>query len=92
MELAKELDTLTSVPAPRFSQVLKGGKEGGMGGVLSDENKVLWPLSSSGYREWVNRSESDIRSALKAKVVVGKGRAYASGSETPSDESLRMSA
>jgi hypothetical protein len=25
-------------------------------------------------------------------VVVGKGRAYASGSETPSDESLRMSA
>jgi len=94
MELAKELDTLTSVPAPRFSQVLRGGggKEGGMGGLLSDENKVLWPLSSSGYREWVNRSESDIRSALKAKVVVGKGRAYASGSETPSDESLRMSA
>jgi putative membrane protein len=92
MELAKELDTLTSVPAPKFSQVLKGGKEGGMGGVLSDENRVLWPLSSSGYGEWVNRSESDIRSALKAKVVVGKGRAYVSGSETPSDGSLRMSA
>jgi putative membrane protein len=90
MELAKELDTLTSVPAPRFSQVLRGGN--GRGGVLSDENKVLWPLSSSGYGEWVQRSEGDIRSALKAKVVVGKGRAYASGSETPSDESLRMSA
>jgi hypothetical protein len=97
MELAKELDTLTSMPAPRFSQVLRGGnggggKEGGMGGLLSDENKVLWPLSSSGYGEWVNRSESDIRSALKAKVVVGKGRGHASGSETPSDGSLRMSA
>jgi putative membrane protein len=92
MELAKELDTLTSVPAPKFSQVLKGGKEGGMGGVLSDENRVLWPLSSSGYGEWVNRSEGDIRSALKAKVVVGKGRTHASGSETPSDGSLRMSA
>ena len=92
MELAKELDTLTSVPAPRFSQVLSGGMGGG---VLSDENKVLWPLSGSGYGEWVQRSESDIRSALKAKVVVGKGRTYvsASESETPIDGgSLRMSA
>jgi predicted membrane chloride channel (bestrophin family) len=92
VELAKELDTLTSLPAPRFGDVLKGRRGGGKDCVISDENQVLWPLSNCGFGEWVNRSESDIRSALKAKVVVGKARACASGSETPSDESLRMSA
>lgn len=61
-ELAKELDVMTSVKAPRFSEFMDG--EGG-------EGKVMWPLSESGYMEWRSRSEADIRSALRAKVVVG---------------------
>ncbi|RFU26544.1 hypothetical protein B7463_g9805, partial [Scytalidium lignicola] len=60
-ELAKEINTLTSVPAPRF------------GDVLRKDNKVLWPLSDHGYESWTDRSEDDIRSALRAKVLVGKG-------------------
>ena len=63
-ELAAELDVLTSVPAPRFGEFLK--KEG-----AGSENMVLWPLSLSGHAEWRTRTESDIRSALRAKVVVG---------------------
>ncbi|PBP17382.1 UPF0187 domain membrane protein [Diplocarpon rosae] len=62
MELASELDTLTSVPAPRFSDVVRGA-----GG--KTENKVLWPLSDHGYEAWEGRTVKDIRSALKAKVV-----------------------
>ena len=71
-ELARELDTLTSVPAPKFADVLLGG-DGVEKGNGTGENKILWPLSASGYRLWVNRPEGDIRSALRAKVVVGKG-------------------
>ena len=63
-ELSKEFDVLTSVPAPKFGDFLKKDETG-------RENKVLWPLSSSGHGEWRNRTESDIRSALRAKVVVG---------------------
>jgi ion channel-forming bestrophin family protein len=70
-ELKRELDTLTSVPAPKFGDVVLGrGKGGG-------ENLVLWPLSANGYGDWRERSEGDIRSALRAKVVV-------SGSSTSS--------
>lgn len=66
-DLARELDTLTSVPAPRFRDVLKGHP------ASNAVNKVLWPLSDAGYEMWSERSESEIRSALLAKVVVGKG-------------------
>ena len=64
-ELKRELDTLTSVPAPKFGDVVMG-RTGG-------ENLVLWPLSMNGMRDWRERSESDIRSALRAKVVVNVG-------------------
>ncbi|TVY22813.1 UPF0187 protein, partial [Lachnellula hyalina] len=63
-ELAKELDVMTSVKAPLFSHFLKGPE--------AKNNEVLWPLSTSGYGEWRERSEADIRSALRAKVAVGK--------------------
>ena len=63
-ELAKELDVMSSVKALRFSDFLKGEE--------ARNNEVLWPLSNSGYGEWRERSESDIRSALRAKVVVVK--------------------
>ena len=62
-ELQQELDTLMSVKAPKFSDFLREG----------NDNQLLWPLSSSGYGEWKDRSEADIRSALRAKVIVGKG-------------------
>jgi putative membrane protein len=64
-ELKRELDTLTSAPPARFGDVVMG-RQGG-------ENLVLWPLSQSGAADWRERSEKDIRSALKAKVVVNVG-------------------
>ena len=30
---------------------------------------MLWPLSEGGFEMWNARSESDIRSALRSKVV-----------------------
>jgi putative membrane protein len=62
-ELQQELDILMSVKAPKFDDFLKS----------SHDNQILWPLSSSGYGDWKDRSEADIRSALRAKVIVGKG-------------------
>lgn len=73
-ELAKELDVMSSVKAPKFSDFLRGEQARG--------NEVLWPLSNSGYGEWRERSEADIRSALRAKVVVAKPGAMRS--RTPS--------
>jgi hypothetical protein len=72
-ELTSELDTLTSVPAPKFSEVLR--RQGDM-----NHNKVLWPLSEGGFEMWNARSESDIRSALKAKVVVNNKAGSLKGS------------
>jgi hypothetical protein len=77
-ELQRELDTLTSVPAPKFGEVLKG---------CSGDNQVLWPLSSSGFEMWSKRNEGDIRSALRAKVVVGS-RKGSQMSETMDGETL----
>jgi ion channel-forming bestrophin family protein len=62
-ELKIELDTLMSMPAPRFEDVVR-----------RDENLVLWPLSESSANNWRERSEKDIRSALRAKVIVGTGK------------------
>lgn len=72
-ELANEINTLTSVPAPKFSAVLR------------KENKVLWPLSEHGYEMWNGRSEHDIRSALKAKVLVGRPFPSSNGTSTSLD-------
>ncbi|KAF8854540.1 UPF0187-domain-containing protein [Acephala macrosclerotiorum] len=65
-ELAGELDTLMAVPAPTFSRVVRGAEGKG------DENKVFWPLSEHGFSTWTERSEADIRSALRAKVLISK--------------------
>ncbi len=70
-ELKRELDTLTSVEAPKFGDIVMGRSSGGSG--VGGDNLVLWPLSTSGYGDWRQRSEKDIRSALKAKVVVSSG-------------------
>jgi putative membrane protein len=61
-ELRRELDILTSMPPVKFSDMI--------GKLPHGDNKVMWPLSMSGSKEWKMRSTADIRSALKAKVVV----------------------
>jgi putative membrane protein len=67
-ELAMELDTLMAVPAPKFGRVVRGVE----GGDENGENKVFWPLSEKGYDEWSQRSEGDIRSALRSKVLISR--------------------
>jgi putative membrane protein len=74
-DLGKELDILMSVKAPKFADLMK----------TRHDNQVLWPLSNSGCGEWRQRSEDDIRSALRAKVVVGmRARKASSTVEKPS--------
>ncbi|KAL2069330.1 hypothetical protein VTL71DRAFT_15668 [Oculimacula yallundae] len=63
-ELGRELDTLMSTPAVRFEEFLVQS-----GGV----NRPLWPLSGSAFVEWRGKGKDEIRSALRAKVVVAKG-------------------
>jgi putative membrane protein len=66
-QLRGEFDVITASAPPKLDEFWKGGE--------SDEtqNKVLWPLSSSGAKQWHGRSVADIRTALKAKVAIGDG-------------------
>ncbi|PYH42021.1 UPF0187 domain membrane protein [Aspergillus saccharolyticus JOP 1030-1] len=58
-QLANELDIISAMPPPKLDEF----------GVRED-NFVLFPLSTSGYNEWKERSVEDIRAALRSKVVV----------------------
>ncbi|RDW75660.1 hypothetical protein BP5796_06481 [Coleophoma crateriformis] len=60
-EIALDLDTITSRPAPAFSEFTG-----------HHDNKVLWPLSTSSFHDWNSRSVADIRSALKSKIVINR--------------------
>jgi len=64
-ELSREIDTLMSTPAPKFGAHVDHS---------SHLNKPLWPLSSSKHDEWKGKSEVDIRSALRTKVIAAKGQ------------------
>ena len=64
-ELAAELNMITSTPPPVVNDFM-----------VTDTNKVLHPISKSGYNDWTKRSISDIRDALKAKSMI-------SGRKTP---------
>lgn len=64
-QLRRELDIITASPPPKLDEFSKGG-EG------EHQNQVLWPLSSSGAKQWKGRTVADIRSALKAKVALGE--------------------
>jgi ion channel-forming bestrophin family protein len=57
-ELANEIDTLTSQPAPLDNQ--QWMRDGGA--------KVLWPFSEMEYKGWEDRSLDEIRAALKLKA------------------------
>jgi predicted membrane chloride channel (bestrophin family) len=80
-ELSRELDTMMSHKAATFySQVLRGS-----------DNKPLWPLSDDDYGRWSKRSEKDIRSALRAKVIVGAGGRFSQSSESTAEDTMGMS-
>lgn len=57
-ELAGDIDVLTSLPPPSTAKF-----------VASEANKVLYPLSDSGYGSWDSKSVEDIRRALKSKAT-----------------------
>lgn len=59
-QVASELDVLASKRKPRGSEWIE-----------SLDNRVLWPLSSSGWHAWMNRGEERIREAVKAKTEIG---------------------
>jgi predicted membrane chloride channel (bestrophin family) len=66
-QIAAEMDVIASRPKPHSSQWME-----------SIDNRVLWPLSSSGWPVWMSRTEENIREAVAHKVeatfVSQKGR------------------
>ncbi|RHZ62347.1 hypothetical protein CDV55_105369 [Aspergillus turcosus] len=78
-QIAVELDIITAMPPPKVDDFT--GR---------DENLVLFPLSTSGYPDWRDRSVQDIRAALRAKVVANTPSSGLSNSSTVfGDGSLR---
>lgn len=59
-QIAQELDVIASKPKPANVDWIE-----------TIDNKVLWPLSSSGWNVWMDRGESKLRDALKAKSEMG---------------------
>lgn len=56
-QIAAEMDVIASRPKPQSSQWME-----------SIDNRVLWPLSSSGWPVWMSRTEENIREAVVHKV------------------------
>src|ERR1700712_5107285 len=63
LELAHELDSITSLKPPSTNDFLN-----------HPENMILWPLSGHGVHHWNDKGEDDIREGLAARVVVGRGK------------------
>lgn len=59
-QIASELDVIASKPKPKAHQWIE-----------SLDNKVLWPLSQSGWNVWMHRGESKLREALATKTELG---------------------
>ncbi|KAE9993961.1 hypothetical protein EG327_002295 [Venturia inaequalis] len=59
-QVASDVDTISSLKKPRMAEF-----------VTHKDNKVLFPISTSGYEAWAARSEKRIRNELKLKVEVG---------------------
>lgn len=57
-ELTADFDVLTRAPAPAATEWMP-----------SAANKVLYPLSLTGYNAWVDRSLAEIREALRVKAI-----------------------
>ncbi len=59
-QIASELDMIASKKKPRNSDWIE-----------TLDNKVLFPLSSSGWQVWMHRGEQKVRETLIAKTEVG---------------------
>jgi putative membrane protein len=56
-ELASDIDTITSAPAPNTKSFMS-----------HPDNKVMWPLSQKGWDTWKNADKQTIREALMTKT------------------------
>jgi len=56
-QIAAEMDVIASRRKPKSSEWIE-----------SMQNRVLWPLSSSGWPVWMSRDENKIREAVVHKV------------------------
>ncbi|KAF3760366.1 hypothetical protein M406DRAFT_96217 [Cryphonectria parasitica EP155] len=59
-QIAAEMDVIAARRKPRNVEWIE-----------TIDNKVLWPLSQSGWNVWMHRGESKLREALKAKTELG---------------------
>ena len=59
-QIAMEIDVISSIRKPRTRDW-----------VQNDDNKILFPVSDSGYSAWEHRSEERIRSELRSKATKG---------------------
>lgn len=59
-QIAQEMDLIAAKRKPRSKDWIE-----------TIDNKVLWPLSQSGWNVWHHRGESNLREALKAKTELG---------------------
>ncbi len=79
-QVASEMDILASKPKPRNRDWIE-----------TIENRVMWPLSQSGWHVWLHRGSSKVREAIDAKIEfsleVRKGQV--SMSEDGSEKSKR---
>jgi putative membrane protein len=66
---------MTSIPAPRVQDWAR-----------APNNRVLHPLSATGYAGWENRSIEDIREALRAKATTSVKSINAERSDNPFSE------
>lgn len=71
MQLATEIDTISAIRKPRGEEWVK-----------NSNNKVLFPISDSGYQAWEKRSELRIRTELKAKLSIAHEARKAATVET----------
>ena len=76
VELAKDIDALTSAPPPLKLQDWM--RDGGA--------KILWPLSNLEYRAWEEKSLEDIQLALKTKAASKEVRHHRADTMAESDE------
>ena len=80
-QIASELDIMAATPPPEPGSIKKGTEESTetkdgkkkkkrnvRGFNRREENKLLYPLSHSGYDTWAERGEERIRDALRVKA------------------------
>ena len=59
-QIASDIDIISSIQKPKNKEWIR-----------SDQNRLLFPVSNSGYSAWEHRSEARIRSELRNKATLG---------------------